>query len=149
MTARLDPAREKRSNATHASVTEPDARLHTKAPGAAAMLCFMGHTLMENRNGLVVQAGLTRACGHGGLQPREAAETPGGLTEKPTGTTRPPLMPQKTALKPWRQESRPARPTSSAACAGNLNHLSARNIPQIPRNRRAEMVGSPARHQPW
>lgn len=56
---------EKRSNATHASVTDPDARLYKKAPGAAAMLCFMGHTLMENRNGLVVQADLTHADGHG------------------------------------------------------------------------------------
>lgn len=56
---------EKRSNATHASVTDPDARLYKKAPGAAAMLCFMGHTLMENRNGLVVQAELTHADGHG------------------------------------------------------------------------------------
>ena len=56
---------EKRSNATHVSVTDPDARLYKKAPGAAAMLCFMGHTLMENRNGLVVQADLTHADGHG------------------------------------------------------------------------------------
>ena len=56
---------EKRSNATHASVTDPDARLYKKAPGAAAVLCFMGHTLMENRNGLVVQAELTHADGHG------------------------------------------------------------------------------------
>lgn len=56
---------QKRSNATHASVTDPDARLYKKAPGAAAMLCFMGHTLMENRNGLVVQAELTHADGHG------------------------------------------------------------------------------------
>jgi transposase len=56
---------EKRSNATHASVTDPDARLYKKAPGAAAMLCFMGHTLMENRNGLVVQADLTHADGRG------------------------------------------------------------------------------------
>jgi len=56
---------EKRSNATHASVTDPDARLYKKAPGAAAMLCFLGHTLMENRNGLVVQAELTHADGHG------------------------------------------------------------------------------------
>jgi len=55
----------KRSNATHASVTDPDARLYKKAPGAAATLCFMGHTLMENRNGLVVQADLTHADGHG------------------------------------------------------------------------------------
>ena len=56
---------EKRSNATHASVTDPDARLYKKAPGAAAMLCFMGHTLMENRNGFVVQAELTHADGYG------------------------------------------------------------------------------------
>jgi len=56
---------EKRSNATHASATDPDARLYKKAPGAAAMLCFLGHTLMENRNGLVVQADLTHADGHG------------------------------------------------------------------------------------
>ena len=56
---------QKRSNATHASVTDPDARLYKKASGAAAMLCFMGHTLMENRNGLVVQAELTHADGHG------------------------------------------------------------------------------------
>jgi hypothetical protein len=56
---------QKRSNATHTSVTDPDARLYKKAPGAAATLCFMGHTLMENRNGLVVQADLTHADGHG------------------------------------------------------------------------------------
>jgi len=56
---------EKRSNTTHASVTDPDARLYKKAPGAAATLCFMGHTLMENRNGLVVQADLTHADGRG------------------------------------------------------------------------------------
>ncbi|MBS1302525.1 IS5 family transposase [Loktanella sp. SALINAS62] len=56
---------EKRLNATHASVTDPDARLYKKAPGAAAMLCFMGHTLMENRTGFVAQADLTHADGHG------------------------------------------------------------------------------------
>ena len=56
---------EKRSNATHASVTDPDARLYKKAPGAGVPLCFVGHTLMENRHGLVVQADLTHADGHG------------------------------------------------------------------------------------
>lgn len=54
---------EKRSNKTHASVTDPDARLYKKSSGAGAMLCFMGHTLMENRNGLIVQADLTHADG--------------------------------------------------------------------------------------
>ena len=54
---------EKRSNATHASVTDPDARLYKKSAGTGAVLCFMGHALMENRHGLVVQGDLTRADG--------------------------------------------------------------------------------------
>ena len=57
---------ENRSNATHAWVTDPDARLYKKLPGTAAMQCFMGHTLTENRSGLVVQAEMTRADGLGG-----------------------------------------------------------------------------------
>ena len=44
-------------------MTDPDARLFEKSPGAGATLCFMGHTLMENRSGLVVQADLTQADG--------------------------------------------------------------------------------------
>jgi IS5 family transposase len=63
--AEVDFKGQKRSNATHASVTDPDARLYKKSHGAGAMLCFMGHTLMENRNGLVVKADLTHANGHG------------------------------------------------------------------------------------
>jgi len=55
---------EKRSNATHVSTTDPDARLYKKSPGTGAMLCFMGHALMENRSGLIVQADLTQADGH-------------------------------------------------------------------------------------
>ena len=62
--AEVDFRGEKRSNATHVSTTDPDARLFKKSPGTGAMLCFMGHTLMENRNGLIVQADLTRADGH-------------------------------------------------------------------------------------
>lgn len=54
---------EKRSNATHASMTDPDARLYKKAPGTGAALCFVGHGLMENHSGLIVQADLTRATG--------------------------------------------------------------------------------------
>ena len=56
---------EKRCNATHASTTDPDARLYKKSPGTGAMLCYMGHALMENRSGLIVQGDLTRADGHG------------------------------------------------------------------------------------
>jgi transposase len=54
---------EKRSNDTHASTTDPDARLYRKADGRESRLCFMGHVLMENRNGLAVSAALTHATG--------------------------------------------------------------------------------------
>src|SRR6478672_7005823 len=55
---------QRRSNETHASTTDPDARLYRKGPGKEAKLCFMGHALMENRNGLIVDACLTEANGH-------------------------------------------------------------------------------------
>ena len=55
---------EKRSNETHCSTTDPDARLYKKGPGKEAKLCFIGHGLMENRAGLLVDACLTRADGH-------------------------------------------------------------------------------------
>ena len=54
---------EVRSNDTHASTTDPDARLLRKSAGQEAKLCFMGHALMENRHGLVVQAEATEANG--------------------------------------------------------------------------------------
>jgi transposase len=62
--AEVDFKGEKRSNATHASITDPDARLYKKSPGTGAILCFMGHALMENRSGLIVQGDLTQADGH-------------------------------------------------------------------------------------
>jgi transposase len=62
--AEVDFRGERRSNATHASTTDPEARLYKKSPGTGAVLCFMGHTLMENRSGLIVQADLTQADGH-------------------------------------------------------------------------------------
>ena len=55
---------QKRSNETHASTTDPDARLYRKGRGKEAKLAFMGHALMENRNGLIVGAVATRASGH-------------------------------------------------------------------------------------
>jgi len=64
--------REKRSNETHASTTDPDARLYRKGDGQPSRLCFMGHVLMENRNGLAVQALLNHA---NGTAEREAALT--------------------------------------------------------------------------
>ena len=55
---------ERRTNETHASTTDPDARLYRKGSGKEAKLCFMGHGLMENRHGLLVDACLTQADGH-------------------------------------------------------------------------------------
>jgi transposase len=55
---------EKRSNETHASTTDPDARLYRKGPGMEAKLCYIGHGLMENRSGLIVDARLTLVSGH-------------------------------------------------------------------------------------
>ena len=54
---------EKRKNDTHESTTDPESRLFTKSSGQTAKLSYMGHCLMENRNGLVVDARLTLATG--------------------------------------------------------------------------------------
>jgi len=54
---------QKRTNDTHASTTDADARLYKKAQGQEAKLGFLGHVLMENRHGLVVQTRLTQATG--------------------------------------------------------------------------------------
>jgi transposase len=54
----------KRSNQTHVSTSDPDAMLYRKGPGMEAKLCFIGHALMENRHGLIVDTRLTRVSGH-------------------------------------------------------------------------------------
>jgi transposase len=54
---------EKRSNETHQSTTDPEARLHTKAKGEAPKLCYIGNVVTENRSGLVVSAMLKQATG--------------------------------------------------------------------------------------
>lgn len=60
----------KRTNDTHESKTDPDAKLATKSPKAGAIPAYMGHVLTENRNGLVVDTRLTQASG---TAEREAA----------------------------------------------------------------------------
>jgi transposase len=57
-------------NDTHASTTDPESRLYRKGKGKESKLCYMGHTLMENRNGLVLDARVTPATG---TAEREAA----------------------------------------------------------------------------
>src|SRR4029077_12414425 len=61
----IDFRKTKRSNATHASTTDKDARLFRKAEGQESRLAYLGHTLMENRNGLIVAADATLATGTG------------------------------------------------------------------------------------
>lgn len=62
---------QKRKNDTHASTTDPEARLYRKARGREARLSYMGHALMENRHGLAVSGNVTQATG---TAEREASE---------------------------------------------------------------------------
>jgi transposase len=71
---------ERRKNDTHQSTTDPDARLYKKGVGRPAQLAYLGHLLMENRSGLVVDTRVTPADGYG---ERDAAlvmiaDRPGG-----------------------------------------------------------------------
>lgn len=61
---------EKRSNSTHESKTDPEARLFRKSQNTGAQMSYMGHALMENRNGLAVDSSVTQSTG---LAEREAA----------------------------------------------------------------------------
>jgi transposase len=54
---------EKRTNATHASTTDPEAKLYRKGKGQTAKLSFIGHVLMENRQGLIVDSRISEANG--------------------------------------------------------------------------------------
>ena len=60
---RVDFHGERRRNASHRSATDPEARLAKKGRGKEAHLCYAGHTLVENRNGLIVAVELTQASG--------------------------------------------------------------------------------------
>lgn len=63
--ADVDFRGQKRRNDTHASKTDPDARLYRKGNGQPSQLCYLGHVLMENRNGLCVRTSVTPADGYG------------------------------------------------------------------------------------
>jgi len=75
---------ERRSNQTHASTTDGDARLFRKGPGKEARLAYMGHVLMENRNGLVVGTRTTRA--HGSAERMAALDMVADLPTRPGRT---------------------------------------------------------------
>jgi transposase len=71
---------ERRKNDTHHSTTDPDARLYKKGVGRPAQLAYLGHVLMENRSGLVVDTRVTRADGFG-----ERAAALGMIADRPGG----------------------------------------------------------------
>ena len=102
--AEVDFRGEKRSNATHASTTDPDARLYKKSPGTGAMLCFIGHALMENRTGLIVQGDLTQADGH--AERRAALDM---IHRHSPGSTR--------QADPWGRQGISTPPSLSPTCA--------------------------------
>jgi transposase len=75
---------ERRSNETHASTTDPEARLYRKGKNREAQLYYQGHVLMENRHGLAVDGCLTPATGYGeraaALEMAGRAATSGRIT---------------------------------------------------------------------
>lgn len=77
----VDWKRQKRSNATHVSTTDPDARLATKGKHQTTKLCYTGHLLTENRNGLIVGVALTQSTGT--AEQRAALALLGALPEGP------------------------------------------------------------------
>jgi len=83
--AEIDFKGQKRSNETHASTTDPEARLYRKGAGMGAKLAFLGHALMENRSCLIVNACLTPADGQAERTAALAMIEP--LADRPTGVT--------------------------------------------------------------
>jgi transposase len=73
---------ERRSNATHASSTDPEARLFRKGDAHEAKLYYQGHVLMENRHGLAVDGSLTPATGFA-----EREQALAMATQLPAGAT--------------------------------------------------------------
>jgi transposase len=77
--AEVDFHGQQRRNDTHASVTDPDARLIRKSQGKEAKLCYAGHIIIENRNGLVAGTLVNHASGHAECEAASAlaADLPG------------------------------------------------------------------------
>jgi hypothetical protein len=101
---------EKRRNDTHQSTTDPEARLYKKAKGQEAKLGYLGHVLMENRNGLTVDTRLTLATG---TAEREAALT---MIKPRAGARRLTLAGDKNYdTRAWVQQLRAQRVTPHVA----------------------------------
>lgn len=70
---------EKRSNETHESKTDPESKLYTKSKGATAKMSFMGHVLMENRNGIAIDNRISKPGYH--AEPDAALEMAQGIAD--------------------------------------------------------------------
>ena len=100
----------KLKNDTHASVTDPDSRLYRKGKTKESKLCYQGHTLMENRSGLIVKAQVTTASG---TSEREAAKS---MVKKLPRTTRRITYGRGQRLRHRRLRQRTSQPQDHAAC---------------------------------
>jgi transposase len=119
---------QKRKNDTHESTTDPDARLYKKSYGTESKLAYLGHALVENRNGLIAAAMVTQADGYA---EREAALL---LAEKQKGRSR--------RITVGADKAYDAKDFVSAARALNVT-------PHITKNdngRRSNMDGRTTRH---
>ena len=117
---------EKRSNETHASTTDPDARLFRKGRGQAAKLCHMGHLLMENRHGLVVDTRLTQPP----APPSARRAGDGGAVPACTGS-----------------RSAPTRPSTQPGFVAELRAMNVTpHVAQNMTNRRSAIDGRTTRH---
>src|SRR5467141_3181741 len=102
---------ERRSNATHQSTTDPEARLARKGPGKEAKLSYAGHVLMENRNGIAVNACVNLAEG------RAEVEAAVAMVEEIPGQQRVTLGGDKAYdTKEFVQEMRDHQVTPHLAC---------------------------------
>ena len=110
---------EKRTNDTHESKTDPDAKLYRKGKGQEAKLGYLGHVLMENRHGLIVDAMVTQADG--------TAERDAGLLNDPSEMAEKPAMgPAWTDQCGSRQGLRHARLRDHAPCHRACDRMSLR-----------------------
>jgi transposase len=114
--------KEKRSNETHQSTTDPEARLYKKGDGQPAKLCYLGHALMENRHGLAVDGSLTLATG---TAEREAALQ---MLDRRPGRRRITLGADKAYdVRQFIEDLRARRVTPHVAIDG---HLSPKGVPR-------------------
>jgi hypothetical protein len=128
---------ETHSNETHASTTDPDARLYRKAAGQPSRLCFVDTALMENRNGLVVDGRLTRASGVSeclaGIDLAEAHVRPGGTLAGDKGFDTADFVAQLRALLREKRASAESsfrdRPAALGAPATSRGHARRATVP--------------------